>query len=162
MRPFVLVILAVAWGACGPPPLESTLSTPESLAQEVLNAFALRDEVRLRALAIDAEEFELHVWPSLPAAQPGRNLPWSYVWGDLRQKSDANLQRLLGTYGGRRLLLESIRFAGGTTHYAAYTVHRQAVLRVRENAEALDEVRVFGSAIEQAGRWKVFSYVVDD
>ncbi len=56
----------------------------------------------LRDLALNEIEFREQVWPELPAARPERNLPFSYVWGDLRQKSDANLERTLARHGGRR------------------------------------------------------------
>ena len=52
-----------------------------------------RDRARLDALALSEQEFRDHVWPDLPAARPERNLPFSYVWGDLHQKSNISLAR---------------------------------------------------------------------
>jgi hypothetical protein len=41
-------------------------------------------------------------------------------------------------------------------------VHRDWVMRVAaEDGQAMD-VRLFGSMLEKDGRWKVFSYPVDD
>lgn len=102
------------------------------------------------------------VWPSLPAARPERNLPFSYVWGDLKQKSDASLARTLALHGGARYELAEVSFAESASEYAGYTVHRTATLRARASDGTVHELRVCGSFIEARGRWKVFSYVVDD
>lgn len=108
------------------------------------------------------QEFRDHVWPDLPAARPERNLPFSYVWGDLRQKSDSSLARILAGYGGRRLPVAGVRFAGGTTQYATYLVHRDTRIALKDGDGAGgDEIQLFGSVLEKDGRFKVFSYVVD-
>jgi hypothetical protein len=157
----VAVLLAVA--ACqSDPPLANTQDSARAVAQQVLDAIARRDRVALDALAITEPEFRVHVWPSLPAARPERNLPMSYVWGDLHQKSTASLSRILAQHGGRRYELVDVRFGDQPTTYAGYVVHREAVLSVRTAGGAPEEIRVCGSLIEKDGRWKVFSYVIDD
>jgi hypothetical protein len=132
------------------------------LSQAVLDALERRDAARLRALALTEQEFRDHVWPDLPAARPERNLPFSYVWGDLRTKSEVGLGQTLAEHGGKRYTLVSTRFAGETTRYASYNVHRETVLQVRDEQGAISELRVFGSSLEKDGAWKVFSYVADD
>lgn len=104
----------------------------------------------------------MHVWPELPAARPERNLPFSFVWGDLRQKSEAGLQMTLGNHGGRQYTLTRVRFASQATRYSTYVVHRESVFLVRNVQGDQQELRVCGSILEKDGRWKVFSYVVDD
>jgi hypothetical protein len=141
--------------------LANTHPSAESLAAAVLEAVAARDSMALRDLALNEEEFREHVWPELPAARPERNLPFSYVWGDLRQKSTASLDQLLAREGGRRATLVAVRFAGESTRYPTYTVHRDTMLTVREADGATRNVRFFGSSLEKDGDWKVFSYVVD-
>lgn len=127
----------------------------------MLDVLERRDAARLRELALDEREFREHVWPELPAARPERNLPLSYVWGDLHQKSEASLGRLVAAKGGQSFRLVSIRFAGGTTAYKTFIVHRQAVLVVRDGDGTKTELRAFGSVLEKNGQFKVFSYVVD-
>ena len=147
---------------CGPPPLHDTQPSANAVATAVLDALVRNDESALRRLALDEAEFRAHVWPSLPAARPERNLPFSYVWGDLRQKSDAGLKRTLAAYGGRRYQLERV-VLGKATDFAAFRSHDQARLLVRDGGREAVEIRVCGSFFEQSGgRWKVFSYVVDD
>ena len=149
--------------ACNSGPLLSnTYPSPEALATAVLSAVERRNTTELRGLALSEEEFREHVWPELPAARPERNLPFSYVWGDLHQKSDASLERTLARHGGRRYALVSLRGAGETTKYPSYTVSRDTVLRVRDETGGEMEVRLFGSTIQKDGGWKVFSWVVDE
>src|SRR5688572_13924194 len=164
-RAFLVAGLALISGgaACSRvPPLANPSASAEGLATAVLDALSRRDRARLDALALTEQEFRDHAWPELPAARPERNLPFSYVWGDLHQKSDASLERTLARHGGRRYALVSLRGAGETTKYASYTVSRDTVLRVRDETGGELEVRLFGSTIQKEGAWKVFSWVVDE
>lgn len=155
------LILALTVARCGPAPLDHLEPSAEHVARAVLAAVERHDVSRLHLLAISEREFQTRVWPGLPAARPGRNLPWSYVWTDLRQKSNANLKRTLSEHGGRRYELRTLRFLGESTKYADYRVHRSAVLLVRDISGAPHELRVLGSMIEADGGWKVFSYLAD-
>jgi len=159
---FVVATLLAAAGCQSEPPLANTRDSARAVAQQVLDAIARRDRAALDRLAITEPEFRAHVWPSLPAARPERNLPMSYVWGDLHQKSVASLSRILAEHGGRRYELVDVRLDGPPTNYGSYVVHRKAVLSVRVPEGAHEEIRVCGSLIEKDARWKVFSYVVDD
>jgi hypothetical protein len=143
------------------PVLTGSAPSPSALAQSVLSALAQGDTAALHTLALSEEEFKEHVWPELPASRPERNLPFSYVWGDLRQKSEAALARTLAAQAGQRYELVGIRFLGDTTQYKTYVVHRRAELTVKDGAGAQTALRVFGSVLEKDGRFKVFSYILD-
>jgi hypothetical protein len=143
------------------PALANTHTSPTTLAAAVLNALERSDIEELRRLAVGEQEFRDHVWPELPAARPERNLPFSYVWGDLHQKSDAALGAIVGSQGGRHYELASVRFLGGTTPYQTYLVHRQTALTVKDSSGEEQQLRLFGSILEKDGQFKVFSYVVD-
>jgi hypothetical protein len=167
-RPPGLAVLLIFSASClaagcrlwGPPPLEHTQASLDALGQAVLVAYANRDTHALRALALSEEEFRDHVWPELPAARPERNLPFSYVWGDLRQKSAQSLARLLATHGGRAYTLVRVEH-GRTTPYHSFVVHRETRLVVR-TADGAERLQLFGSTLEKDGTFKVFSYNVDD
>jgi hypothetical protein len=154
-----LSVLAAVAGCSRVPPLGDTRPSAASLASAVLDALARRDRPALDALALSEMEFRDHVWPRLPAARPERNLPFSYVWGDLHQKSVFALNGLMEREGGRRYELLDVRF-DGETDYGSYRVHRESTFRVRDWNGAEVELRLCGSMIEQEGGWKVFSYVV--
>lgn len=163
MRWLLLCLVASCVGvACDrPTPLTNTHQTPDAVAAAVLEALAIRDRDQLQRLALNEQEFRAHVWPDLPAAKPERNLPFLYVWGDLRQKSELALARTAREHGGRRYTLVRTTFSG-ETKYSDFTVHRQTSLLVRDESGAEATLRVCGSMIEKGGSWKVFSYVVDD
>ncbi len=159
----VLVIGAMAAAGCSRvPPLANTHDSADALMTQVLDALAARDRTRLEALAIDETEFRDHVWKLLPAARPERNLPMSYVWGDLHQKSQASLSRTLAALGGQRAALVAVAFDGAPRPYGPLVIHEGTRLTVRSADGAEQEIRVCGSLVEKDGRWKVFSYVVDD
>jgi hypothetical protein len=162
MRAVAGLVVVLSAAGCGPHRLDNLQPTSEALAREVLAALARRDTDRLRALAINETEFEQRVWPGLPASRPERNLPWSYVWLDLRQKSEAQLTRTLQEHGGRTYELQKVTFTGETTEHGTYRVYRDSVLTVRDAAGQSIDLRLFGSAVESEDGWKVFSYVVDD
>jgi hypothetical protein len=157
-----LALLLCTTLACSAPPLANTHDSADHLVHDVLAAFERRDDARLRALALTEDEFRQQVWPALPAARPERNLPFEYVWGDLSQKSDNRLRASLNAHGGRPYQLRRYTFSGGITEYAGFRVHRDALLEVGDGAGAELELRLFGSAIEMDGRWKVFSFNTDD
>lgn len=159
-RQLASALLCLSLAACARP-IPSSQASVEALAQAVLDAVAARDEAALRRLALDEQEFREHVWPELPASRPERNLPFSYVWGDLRTKSEAGLAAMLLEHGGRRYQLERIRFSEATTKYETSVVHRESRLEVRRPDGERDTIQLFGSVIQKAGGFKVFSYVVD-
>lgn len=155
--------LAVCWlsaSACGTP-LKNARESPDALARAVLEAIAHHDNEALRSLTLDEQEFREQVWPELPASRPERNLPFGYVWTDLRTKSEASLASTLAEHRGRSYKLEKVTFTGGQTQYHTFVVRRDATLEVRDRDGARQELRLFGSVIEKDGSFKVFSYVVD-
>jgi hypothetical protein len=157
---FVCIALLSACGASRP--LPNSHESVETLSRDVLTAIEKRDADALRLLALNKEEFEEHVWPELPAARPERNLSVNFVWGDLNQKSSVTLRDTLAAHGGKKYEFRSIRFLGETTQYDSYRVHRESELTVKDADGTERQLRVFGSVIEKSGRYKVFSYVIDD
>ena len=156
-----MLLVALVCTSCGSaPPLRNTHATPDALAAAVLAAVEQRDQATLEGLALSEQEFRDHVWPQLPASRPERNLPFSYVWGDLRQKSEAGLDTAMAEHGGRDYELVGVEF-DDETDYTDYRVHRDAAFRVRDKGGTVTTVRLCGSMIEMEGAWKVFSYVVD-
>jgi hypothetical protein len=153
--------VAVAAGCSSVPPLQNTRGSAMDLAADVLRAVERKDAAALDALALNETEFRDHVWPELPAARPERNLPFSYVWGDLWQKSRIRRATTLAEQSGQHYELLGVVF-DGRTDYESYRVHRATTFRVRDASGMERELRLIGSMIEKNGAWKVFSYVVDD
>jgi hypothetical protein len=141
-------------------PLANVHATPEDLADSILKALEADDQVALQRFALSEEEFRDHVWPALPSARPERNLPFSYVWGDLAQKSAASLDATMSRHGGRRYELVQVTFAT-ETQYGTYRVMRDATFHVKTAEGGTEPLRVAGSFVEKGDAWKVFSYVVE-
>lgn len=156
-----MVSLAASTAACAPPGWSGGEASADALGRAVMAAVSRRDEARLRQLALDEAEFRRDVWPWLPAARPERNLPFAYVWGDLQQKSDQRRRAAFARHGGRAYQVESVRFTGASTPYGDAVVHRESVVTVRGAGGRREELRIFGSAVERHGQWKVFSYNVE-
>jgi len=164
MRLAAVLLLGLYLTDCGgsSSSLADSHESPEALTRAVLIAMERKDTNALNALALSEQEFRAHVWPELPASRPERNLPFSYVWGDLHQKSEARLAQTLALHGGAKYSLTAVRFRGETTVYPSYRVHRESEIAVRDPQNREQNVRLFGSVIEKAGRFKVFSYVTED
>jgi hypothetical protein len=161
-RPFLLAVASlVGAAACNRrSPLTNTFGSADEAARALLDSVAAKDRERLEAMAVNEREFKEHVWPELPAARPDRNLPFSYVWGDLHQKSQLGLAAILERHGGHRYRLQRVGF-GGVTEYASYVVHRDSSFDVIDDAGQQRTVQLCGSMLEEGGRWKIFSYVID-
>ena len=156
------VLTLAALPACRPAPLAHTYDSPEALAQAVVDAVARRDLPTLRALPLTEEEFRRHVWPDLPVSRPERNVPFDYVWQDLRTKSAAHLTVRLSSapdLAGSRVA--RVLFDGDTTAYAGFRVRRKARVLVQDASGQERSLRLFGSILEKDGRYKLFSYVTD-
>ena len=155
------MIASCAIAAACSRPLSDSADSPEQLAAAVLEALASRDRDALLRLAVDETEFRGEVWPELPASRPERNLPFGYVWTDLKTKSDAGLDRVLAEHGGLRYQLQQLRFNRPSTKYDSFLIHREAMVDVRAPDGTALTLQLFGSVIQKGGRFKVFSYVVD-
>jgi hypothetical protein len=142
--------------------LEHTLESPEAVARAVLKRLNSRDIGGLQELAITEHEFRKLVWPKLPAARPGRNIPWDYVWKDLHSKSAMQLQARVHEWqpSGDGTVVK-VEFTGETTDYETFRVRRKSAVTIRTPDGDETRHRLFGSIVEQAGRYKVFSYVAD-
>lgn len=153
--------LSAVWSR--PAPLQNTFPSPQAVAAAVIQAMRAGDVDRLRALALTEEEFRVHVWPYLPAARPERNVPFEFVWEQLQQNSEGHLRESVHNLPDGPIQVRDVRFAGQTSRYGDVVVSRDTELVVVSGADSAGRVvRLFGSMVEQAGRYKVFSFVVDD
>lgn len=157
----VLILPACRARAASGTALTHTFESPEAAATAVIGALAGRDAARLRDLALSEHEFRAIVWPELPSSRPEVNLPVAYAWGTLHQTSLASLAGTLNAHSGRRYTVVRVEFAGGTTRYESFAVHRAARVIVRGQDGAEKRLALFGSLLERDGRFKVFSYVTD-
>ncbi|MDP3719665.1 MAG: hypothetical protein Q8T13_18040 [Acidobacteriota bacterium] len=164
-----VVVIALAMAGCTQPaapasknPLSNTFETPEALAQAVLDRLARRDVDGLKALALSEQEFKDHVWPELDTSRPERNVPFEYAWGQLKQRSDGYLDTTVGRYAGQKLRFVSTKYTGEATKYETFSVMRESEIVAADDTGRELVLRLFGSAMVKDGRYKLFSFVVDD
>ena len=168
-RIVVVSVVVVGLAGCSSPAsptepstLSNTFDTPEALAQALLGALAASDKARLQSLALSEAEFRTVVWPELPASRPERNVPFEYAWGQMKQRSDGSLSNTFQRYAGKRLDFLRAGTTGETTHYKTFLVMRDSeIVAVDETGKEL-VIRLFGSVMVKDGRYKVFSFVVDE
>ena len=168
---FVLMAAVIATAACSGPaeptrstaaPLSNTFDSSEALARAVLARLESRDLPALRALPLSEAEFRDHVWPELPTSRPERNVPFDYAWGQMKQRSDGHLGNTFARYGGKPLKLVRVQFTGETTQYQSFAVMRESEIIAADDTGRDLVLRLFGSAMVKDGRYKMFSYVVDE
>ncbi len=165
-----MAAVVVATAACSTPaqptrataPLSQTFASPEDLARAVLSALERKDLEGLRALALSEEEFRAHVWPELDTSRPERNVPFDYAWGQMHQRSTGELGNTFVRYSGRPLKFVRTRFTGETTQYKTFAVMRDSEVIATDDTGRDLILRLYGSAMVKDGRYKLFSYVVDD
>jgi hypothetical protein len=157
-----VAVAALLLSACGSGrQLETTFESPTALAQAVVDGLNRKDPAMLERLALTEDEFRELVWPRQPAARPGRNIPWDYVWKDLSVKSRWQLRGRLAAWPAAPVAVEAVTFDGDTTDYDSYRVMRKSKVTLRDASGQRTTVRLFGSIIEQGGRYKVFSFVAE-
>jgi len=162
----LLIVLAASLllglpGCSRSAPLTNTRPSSHALAQAVVDALAGGERTQLQALAMTEQEFRDLVWPELPASRPERNTPFSFVWSDLRQKSNLALGARMSEFAGRLYKVQDVVFEG-ESRYGDVIVHRSALVEaLPQGGGPAERLRVSGSFIERRGAWKVFSYVSD-
>jgi hypothetical protein len=147
--------------AAAPAPLSNTFESPDAIAAAILDGLANRDHERLAALALSEAEFRDHVWPALPASTPARHVPVDYAWAQLRQRSEQSLRSVVARHSGKRLRLVRVQFTGATTNYGTFDVLRKSEVIIADENGRESSLRLFGSAMVQEDRYKLFSYAID-
>lgn len=141
--------------------LVNTSGSIDQAAARFLEALALADARRIRSLALTREEFDAVVWPALPGSEPGSGLTPDFVWGMYAPRNTSALRRLLARHGGRRYELEAVEFTAPVRDYGSYRIHPESRLAVRGPSGEATTLRLFGSVIEQDGRFKIYGFVTD-
>ncbi len=158
----LVVSLISSLTACRPTrTLAPTFESDHALARAVLDAIETRDVERLLALSLSRDEFADLVWPTLPASRPEVGMPMTYVWQDSFTRSRGSLAQTIEAFGGQRLTLVRVGFSGRQTDHEGVVIARKSYLVVKDAQGQERQIRVFGSVIRQAGRSKVYSYIID-
>jgi hypothetical protein len=133
-------------------------SSPEALAQLVLDALANTNESQLHEVRVTKGEFEKLLWREFPQSRPITNIQADDAWSMISTSSRAGASKAYTLYAGRKLDVIGIENAHAM-EYRNFNLWRDVVIRARDTATG-EEIRIdFVPAIaERHGRYKVFSY----
>jgi len=146
--------------------LANTFSSVREIADNVLNLLSKNDFEGLETMRMTEEEFKTTIWPELPRAvtEPSCGKLCDWCWRDLNQKSVLSLRMTLKRYGGGKLRdqeLLRLDFAGETTHYQTFKVHRDVFVVMRDKTTGEEKnIKLFGTVIEMDNRFKLMGFVV--
>ncbi|HEX6134377.1 MAG TPA: hypothetical protein VFZ24_10440 [Longimicrobiales bacterium] len=145
----------------GLPPVGSFGPGAAASREELIARFVAAVEdgsaAALRELVLNASEFAYLYFPTSPFAREPYAQPPAVNWLLLEQNGLKGERRLLREYGGKRLLVEGHRCAGDVRVEGANRLWPSCVLFIRRGDGRLEEMRLFGSIIERAGRYKLLS-----
>jgi len=170
-----LVVLGVVTGSAAtpvddnPPPMsrprvEGGKASIDDLIAGLLQALAANDRDALRRLRFSEAEYREIIHPG--SAEPGQPFKQvstrgsDFAWGLLNTKSMYYEQFLLSSFGGRRLTVREVKFAGGEKAYAGYRAHKQLRLAL-ETDDGQELLLRTGSIGEVDGQFKFISFIRD-
>ncbi len=140
--------------ACAPH-LDNARSSPEELAQAVLDAMAARDRDALTALMVTREEERDLLWDQLPAS---RTTPFDFQRTVEESESQHGIDLAISRFGGQAFELVKIEFRWTDT-YTNFMLHRGTTVHVRPAGGGDEMVLYFLDVVlERRGRWKVMHY----
>jgi hypothetical protein len=156
----LLFFLSVC-SACDDRGLVNAKSSVDELCKGVLEGIAQNNIKSLEAMALTEDEFKRYYWPLSEWSRPEVRMPFEYYWGDLRQKSNNSLKRMLASLGGKKFELVHVYFGKKTMEFpdAKINIYRDTRLIVDNGEGEEQEIEVFGSIVEVNGQYKIFSYI---
>jgi len=160
----VITLLLYACGntGSGPKGLSNTYHSVEDIGKKVLEAVCHNDATILKSMSITEEEYHTYIWPQLPISKIKEwQEHYDFVWGQHDSKSRYSLRQMLARYGGSKYALVRVHFAGETTDYTTYKVHRDARLIVQSDDGKEVMLNLFGSIVEMNGQYKIMSFNTD-
>ena len=138
--------------------LDGAAGSLDELLRTIERGLAQSDTARLDDLMIDAREYREILFPAFPAAHPPINADFETLWVLQYPDSYRGLRRLLERYGGRDIRVTAIRFDEPDQDFVNFVLHETSRLEITVDGEPRSGVRLFGSVVEVADRWKILTY----
>lgn len=154
----VLVVTGCGQSAVDRHVISNSAPSPEAVCRQVLDALAASDTVALHNLVLTRFEHDSILVPRLPIGQDTLgNKDLELAWYMLDQRSIKGIRRALDDHAGHRLELVSLEFSRPREVHGPLTIHKGTRVTVRtENGEEV-VLGIFGSILEQNGRYKLVS-----
>ena len=129
----------------------------DALVARVVEAVADSSAAALQALTMNAAEFGHLYFPTSIYSREPYAQPPEVTWLLMSQNSRKGLVRLLREYGGQSLVTAGYNCGGEPKVEGSNRIHERCTVRIRAADGRVEEVRLFGSIIERAGRFKLVS-----
>jgi hypothetical protein len=129
----------------------------DALVARVVEAVADGNAAALQALTMNAAEFGHLYFPTSIYSREPYAQPPEVAWLLMSQNSRKGLVRLLREYGEQSLVLAGHDCGGEPRVEGSNRIHEHCTVRIRGADGRVEELRLFGSIIERAGRFKLMS-----
>ena len=138
--------------------LSNASDTPETAVQRMLDALAVSDTVAMHSLRMSRYEHDSILVPQMPIGQADSgSTDLGYAWFLLEQNNIKGIRRAISDYGGQRFRVTKVRFTRPDQRYGSVTLHKGTEVSVRDSGGQESVLPIFGSIIEQGGRFKIVS-----
>ncbi len=132
-------------------------TSPELLAQAILDALRSEDFNALQTLRITPDEFAEIMWPEFPQSRPLCNNRVDDVFFFLDRTCHSGLTLGLSLWGGQDLRLLGITYQVGRAPYANFTLYHGVNIHVLRPDGTEATIRFVRSFAERKGIWKIYS-----
>jgi hypothetical protein len=139
-------------------PFTGGLSSPEALAQAILDALRAEDVQALGLIRVTEKEFSEIMYPEFPESRPICNSDAATAFFFLDRTCHSGSSLGMTTWGRQHLELLGIEYAGGRSVYTNFTLYHGVhihALNERGQEVVLKFARTFA---ERNGVWKVYGY----
>ncbi|MEX2281712.1 MAG: hypothetical protein WEE89_04395 [Gemmatimonadota bacterium] len=139
--------------------LSPVADSRELLVRQFLTALEARDSTALKSLVLSTAEFIDLYYPSTPYTRPPYRQNPAFVWFLIQQNSQKGISRAMDRFGGRPL-----RYQGSECKPEEPQGNNRfwsCAVRIEPATGQPGSIRLFGSIMERAGRYKFVSYAND-
>ena len=140
------------------PELEDGFTHPNELAEAILSWIYYDDAAGMHGLRITREEFDEIFWPEFPQSRPVTNIRSGDAWAFHEANCRDGVNEALGSWGGKSLYLQEVRYTVGRAAYRNFNLYRGVeIVAVTEDGRDV-VIDVAPTFAERNGRWKVYTY----
>jgi hypothetical protein len=124
----------------------------------VLDALAVSDTAGMHALHLTRYEHDSILVPHMPIGKDTTGkTDLGFAWYLLEQNSAKGVRRAIDAHGGRQFELVSVKFNKPQEVHGPLILHKGTEVRVRAEGGEEMVLGIFGSILEQNGRFKLVS-----
>jgi hypothetical protein len=139
---------------------EKWFSTPEELAQAVLQALRDRDSKALHALRVSGKLYKEELCPAFLATKPRHSMGVDFHWQLLQVNCVRAVREIIEEYGGLDFEFLGLQEPEKIEDYSTFRLWRRVRVKVRiRGQEKIHAIRVFGAIVERDGLYTLLAYV---